>query len=99
MKKTAYVLSIIYAIFLSILALDEIGNSVLGFLIHMIPSFIVAAVFLISRRYQFIGALLFGILFILSTAFFRTYQDIVVFLIVSFPLGVISFLLVRDSKD
>lgn len=94
MNRVAYVLSIIYAIFISIFAFDEIGHSIIGFLIHLIPTFLVIVVTLISRKYPHIGAFLFGLLFVATVLFFRTYQDAVVFALISLPLAIVSALLI-----
>jgi len=58
------VLSIAFVLFLSLFALDVFGEysgwqAVIGFLIHLIPSFILFAVILIAWKYDLVGAIAF----------------------------------------
>lgn len=96
MRRVAYILSIIYVIFLSIFAFDEIGNSFIGFLIHLIPSFLILITILITKRYQLIGGIMFGLLALATIIFFKTYQDIIVFILVSLPLLIVSLLTLKS---
>ena len=73
-KKFLYwlprILGILFTIFISIFALDAFGEgipflkAVVGFLIHLIPTYIVIAVLLIAWKRELVG----GILFILVGA-------------------------------
>jgi len=67
------VLTIIFILFLSLFALDvfqpgqSIPYMIAGFLIHLIPCYILTAVLLISWRYEFFGVvfILLGILYMI----------------------------------
>jgi len=71
-KKFVYwlprILGILFALFISIFALDAFGegipflDAVVGFLIHLAPTYIVIAVLLIAWKWGLVG----GILFILT---------------------------------
>jgi len=65
------ILSIAFVLFLSLFALDVFGEysgwqAVLGFLIHLLPSFVLLAVILIAWKYDLVGA----IAFLASAAFY-----------------------------
>ena len=68
-KKFIYwlprILGILFALFISIFALDAFGEgipfteAVVGFLIHLIPTYIVIAVLLIAWKWEWVGGTLF----------------------------------------
>jgi len=66
------VLGILFALFISIFALDTFGEgvpfkeAVIGFLIHLLPTYIVIAILLIAWKWEWVG----GILFILAGFFY-----------------------------
>ncbi len=69
---TPRILCILAIIFLSLFALDAfeegmpIGKQILGFLIHMIPSFVLIIFLIIAWKWEFIGGIIFmavGIIF------------------------------------
>jgi hypothetical protein len=59
------VLCILFAMFLSMFALDEFnegygfGETILALLIHLFPTFIVAISLVIAWRWEWVGAILF----------------------------------------
>jgi len=59
------ILGILFALFISIFALDAFGEgipfieSVIGFLIHLLPTYIVIAVLLIAWKWEWVGGTLF----------------------------------------
>ncbi len=66
--KIAYwlprILSIAFVLFLSVFALDVFGEysgwqAILGFLVHLLPSFVLLAVVLISWKHDLVGAVAF----------------------------------------
>jgi hypothetical protein len=65
------ILCILFAVFLSMFALDIFGNglsfwqTVLGLLIHLIPVYIVVLVLVIAWRWEWVGAMGFAALAIL----------------------------------
>jgi len=69
------VLCIAFAIFLSMFALDvfneglSVGNTILAFLIHLIPTAFVVVVLAISWRWEWVGGVLFiamGVLYLVQ---------------------------------
>ncbi len=62
---TPRILCILFAMFLSLFALDafsensSIWESILGFLIHLLPVYIVLIVLAIAWRWEWVGAVLF----------------------------------------
>ncbi|MEE4312413.1 MAG: hypothetical protein V2J62_11160 [candidate division KSB1 bacterium] len=73
---TPRILCILFALFLSLFALDVFGEghgfweSILGFLIHLIPVYLVIIVLAIAWRWEWVGAVLFtalGLFYIVST--------------------------------
>ena len=75
-KKFLYwlprILGILFALLISIFALDSFGKSIpfieaiVGFLIHLIPTYIMIAILLIAWKWELVG----GILFILPGLFY-----------------------------
>jgi hypothetical protein len=96
------ILVMVYILFISMFALDSFnGNfwlSLLGFLIHLIPSFVLTGILILSWKYKLAGGIIFVVLSIVFTIFFSTYKDIVVFLLISLPLLIIGTLFIVDSK-
>jgi hypothetical protein len=81
---------ITYITFISIFALD--AENFLGWIMHMIPSFVLIAILSIAWTKQLIGTIAFGIMGIVFAIFFKSYQEIITFLLVPFPLFIVSAL-------
>ncbi len=62
------VLCILFALFLGVFALDvfaydgSLAEKLLGFLIHLVPTFLVLAILAVAWRREWIGAVLFSVL-------------------------------------
>ena len=71
---TPRVLSILFIVFLALMSLDvfdghsNVGNTVLGLLIHNIPAFILIVILAISWNHEIVG----GLAFILAGAMYAT---------------------------
>ena len=92
---TPRVLSIFYAIFISLFALDVFGEgygfweTIIALLIHLVPVYILVAVLLLSWRWPWVGAVVnfaFAILYIVTGN--RMHWS--VYMVISLPLAVIS---------
>jgi len=99
------VLSIFFILFLGLFALDvfEMGKfepaMVVGFIVHLIPNFLLLAILLIAWKSDRIGGILFIILSLLFTIFFRTYSEPMTFLLISLPVFMIGVLfLISDFR-
>lgn len=76
------ILSIVFVLFLSLFALDAFEGSsgwqtVLGFLIHLLPSFILLAVILIAWKHDLVGAIAFlasAVLYVFTVGFDRPWS-------------------------
>ena len=90
-------LSILFLIFISLFAFDEPILS-LGFLMHLIPSFIFLIIILISWKKELFGGILFIILGIIFTLFFKTYQIWQSLVFISLPVLIIGILFLINSK-
>jgi len=102
-KKFLYwlprILGILFAIFISVFALDAFGKGipfpevVVGFLIHLIPTYIVIAILLIAWKWELVG----GILFILVGASYLVWAHIphwTAFLLIGGPHVLIGILFI-----
>ena len=87
-------LSVIFVLFLSIFALDS--SNLLGFFIHMIPSFVVLAVLAIAWKRECFGSWLFIMLGGVFMMYFKTYASIMSFIMISCPLFLIGLLFLYD---
>ena len=83
-------LLILYSIFLLLFAFEE-GFLDEGFA-HAIPAIVILAMMVIFKEKPLINFMIFFLLSILSVWFFKTYNDLINFLIISAPLGVASIL-------
>lgn len=68
---TPRILCILFAVFLSVFALDVFGEglgfweTVLALLIHLVPVYIVVIVLVVAWRWEWVGAILFTVLAVL----------------------------------
>ena len=90
------ILACAYAIFIGLFALDSWGDW-RGFIMHLIPSAIIIIACFAAWRSEKKGGILFFILGILSTLYFKTYKDMNIFLIISLPLFFIGLLFFFNS--
>jgi len=94
------VLAIVIIVFISLFALDVFSGGAPfikklgGFLFHLIPSFILLFILLISWRKPLIGGLLFVLLSIAFTFFFRTYRSLPTFFSMTFPIALAGILFI-----
>jgi hypothetical protein len=86
------IIVILFAAFISLFALDIFGEKrpffekLLGFFIHLIPTFFIILSVIIAGKHKLIGGALFAIVGIVFTLFFNTYINIGRFAIFSLPL-------------
>lgn len=95
------ILALVFIVFLSLFALDVLlieatfVQKLLGFLVHLIPSFILIIVLIISWEKPIIGGIIFIVLGVVFSVFFRIYPiDLSKFLIIPFPSILIGILFV-----
>ncbi len=99
----ARVVAIIYIAFISIFAFDVFGEgrgmlaTMIGFIICLTPSIVLAIILVFAWRYEKIGGALFIIAGIIFTIFFNTYKDIMTFLIISGPVFLVGILFLINS--
>ena len=84
------ILGLLFAAFLAMFALDS--ECVVGFLMHLIPSAVVLLCVAAGWCCPALGGVAMLLLGGAMTLFFHTYEDIVVFLIVSGPPFIIGLL-------
>lgn len=98
------ILSILFIGFISLFALDVfmMGGSwwmlLEGFLIHLIPSFVLLLLLLIAWRNERFGGATFIFLAVVFTLFFKTYSEILLFFLISFPVFVIGVLFLLHNR-
>ncbi|MBC8234314.1 hypothetical protein H8E77_32595 [bacterium] len=89
---TPRILVILFAAFISLFALDEFGEKrpffekILGFFVHLIPTFFIILSVIIAWRYKLIGGVLLALVGIVFMLFFKTYTNIGRFAMLSLPL-------------
>ena len=102
-KKFLYwlprILGILFTLFISIFALDAFGEgipfleAVVGFLIHLVPTYIMIAILLIAWKWELVG----GILFILAGGSYMIWMHIphwTAFLLIGGPPILIGILFI-----
>ncbi|HDQ59581.1 MAG TPA: hypothetical protein ENN30_00125 [Candidatus Woesearchaeota archaeon] len=92
---TPRILSIIFIAFISVFALDVFGAYVfpellLALFIHLIPIFALIATTIIAWKWENIGGFLFFGLALAFTFYFETYNQLLPFFVISFPVFLIS---------
>lgn len=97
-RYSALVLGLILGMFFLLMSLDSVPHStdirgILGFISQMAPGLFVIVAALIAFRMPKAGFFIFLALTIICTIFFSTYNDIQRFMIVSFPLLLITLML------
>jgi hypothetical protein len=97
------ILGILFILFISMFALDVFGEYsfpeiLIALFMHLIPSFILIIILVVAWKWERIGGILYIMLSILFTLFFRTYQDIIVFLLISFPVLLTGILFILNSR-
>jgi hypothetical protein len=98
------ILTITFILFISLFSLDAFSEpnsfwiNLIGFFIHLTPSFILLIILLISWKRKLIGGISFIALAIIFTFAFHTYEDIVTLLLISLPPLLIGILYLIDYK-
>jgi hypothetical protein len=92
------ILAIIFICFISLFALDSFSGEasfsekIIGFFIHLVPSFMLVACLLVAWKNRIFGGLLFIVLAMIFTIYFGTYKSPTHFALISFPVFLIGFL-------
>ena len=89
------VLTILYIAFISIFALDVFGEYgfpevLVALFMHLLPTIVLVIILLIAWKKELIGGIIFLLLGILFTIFFKTYEDPISFLIISMPVFLVG---------
>ena len=96
--KIARILTVAFIVFISLFALDAFHGQnpflkeLAGFIIHLIPSFILIAILYLFWEKPLYTGILFLIIAVGFTFFFDLYQDPVTFLIIGLPPVIIGLL-------
>ena len=97
------ILALLFNALLVVLSLDSFsgdtsfGQQILGFLVHLIPAFLVGAGLVLAWRYRVLGGLLFLVLGMVFTIYFGTYQSTSHFLLISLPLFISGLLFMASQ--
>lgn len=95
---TPRVLGILFAMFLSMFALDVFGEShgfgetILALLIHLVPTYIVVIALVFAWRWEWIGAILFNALAVFYVAWAWGRFPLIAYLSISGPLVLVGVL-------
>jgi len=91
-------LAVLYILFLSLFVFDTPFG--IGFLIHLIPSFILISILILTWKKQKFAGILFGLFGITTIIFYNTYQGILNFSMISLPpiLAGILFYFLKNPK-
>ncbi len=95
---TPRVLCILFAIFLSVFALDVFSEghglwrTIRALLLHLVPTFIVVIVLVIAWRWEWVGAVLFGALAVFYVVWTLGRFPLSVYLSIAGPLALIGVL-------
>ena len=111
-KKILYwtprVLTILYITFISIFALDVFGEYgfpevLVALFMHLVTTFILIIILIIAWKRELIGGVILMALGILFTIFFKTYEELINFLLISLPVFLVGGLFLlnhyQNSKN
>lgn len=85
------ILAILFIGFLSLFALDSFDYThsflqiITNFLLHLIPSLLLAGCLLVAWKYRILGGLLFIVIGLVFTVYFGTFRNTSNFLTISLP--------------
>jgi uncharacterized membrane protein len=82
-----------FAMFIALFAFDMWGQW-LGFLMHLIPSILIALTCFYAWKHHKNGGVLFLVLGMVSVFYFNTYKVLSIFALISLPLFVIGALFI-----
>ena len=95
---TPRILTIVFILFLGMFALDSFGGdqSLLqksgGFLIHLIPNFVLILILIVAWKHEWVGTIAFILVGIAYIVMFWGRFPVVTYLTISGPLFLIAFL-------
>ncbi|HMA59988.1 MAG TPA: hypothetical protein VKN64_06820 [Halanaerobiales bacterium] len=98
------ILAIIFIIFISLFALDSFGTDapltqeIIGFLIHLIPTFFLVIILYIFWKKPLYCGLSYIVLAVFFTIYFNTYRNIYSLILVSLLPAFIGFLFIIFRK-
>lgn len=97
------IISVLFIAFLLLFSFDifsmngSVGEKVKGLLISNIPVIALVIILLIAWAREYVGGILFAAAAIFFTFFFKTYENIESFMLISFPLLLVAFLFISDG--
>ena len=98
-KWTSRILAILYTLSFTLLAFDVFGHGytwqeiLLALFLHMIPVILLVVATIVAWRRPSLGGVWFMFLGLVSVFFFNTHQDLITFMLISFPAFFIGSLL------
>ncbi|MFC1622520.1 hypothetical protein ACFL1Y_00800 [Patescibacteria group bacterium] len=99
------ILTILFIAFISLFALDVFWEDwpwyekIIGFLMHLIPSFVLIGLLILSWKKEKLGGWLFILLGLIFTVFFKTYIEWQIFALISGPPLLVGILFLISSKN
>lgn len=99
MHAVPRILALLYIMFITLFAMDAIGEGLLALLMHLIPTLVLVGLTAAAWKWEFYGGLAFAFAGIVFTIFFNTYENIATFLSISFPLFLISLLFILSDRN
>lgn len=102
-RWVARIISILLILFIGMFSIDVFFEGygfpevLVAFFMHNVPTFLLIAVLIVAWKWPKIGGILFLVLALASLIFFKTYQDIIVVLIITLPPAIIGLLFIYES--
>ncbi len=99
----ARILTILLILFIGLLSIDvffegySFPEILVAFFMHNIPTLLLIAALIIAWKRPKIGGIIFLILALASLIFFKTYQDLIVVLLITLPPTIIGLLFIYES--
>lgn len=96
-------LSILFILSISMFAMDVFGEGykfpeiLVAFFMHMVPSFVLIGITVIAWKWEKVGGLIFILVGVVFTIFFKTYREPISFLLISGPVFLVGVLFLLNG--
>ncbi len=99
LRWTPRILSIVFILFISLFSLDVFeeysGWEILvALFMHLIPSIVLVSILLIAWKWELVGGVIYIIMGIVFTLFFKTYTELLGFFLISLPWIIVGILFI-----
>jgi hypothetical protein len=103
LRWVARILTILFILFIGLFSIDVFFEGygfpevLIAFFMHNVPTILLTACLIVAWKKPKIGGVLFILLALASLIFFKTYNDLIVVLLITMPPAVIGLIFIYES--